>query len=133
MYVSIYQSLDPEDPEYVKNLQRPAEVKEDLQQMSSRSRVSVVLNSQAFKEELEEVVEEQLRSGPYPASLLALQQITDLLLPQSKGSLSSIARGEYCSNLLIYFIQQVHAILNIQNTGCFFIWETFKIRLHRSS
>lgn len=87
------ETIDPEDPEYVKNLQRPAEVKEDLQQMSSRSRVSVVLNSQAFKEELEEVVEEQLRSGPYPASLLALQQITDLLLPQSKGSLSSIARG----------------------------------------
>jgi len=87
------ESIDPDDPEYVKNLQRPAEVKEDLQQMENRSRVSVVLNSQQFKEELEEVVEEQLRNGPYPASLLALQQITDLLLPNSKSSLGSMARG----------------------------------------
>jgi len=87
------ESIDPEDPAYVKNLQRPAEVKEDLQQMENRSRVSVVLNSAQFKEELETVVEEQLRSGPYPTSLLALQQITDLLLPGSKGSLGSLARG----------------------------------------
>lgn len=64
--------------------------------MENRSRVSVILNSQAFKDELEQVVEEQLRNGPYPASLIALQQITDLLLPQSKGSLGSLARGLCC-------------------------------------
>ncbi|XP_035824176.1 nervous system adducin isoform X6 [Aplysia californica] len=87
------ETIDPDDPEYVKYLQRPAEVKEDLQQMENRSRVSVVLNSQAFKDELEEVVEEQLRSGPYPASLIALQQITDLLLPHSRGGLGSLARA----------------------------------------
>ncbi|XP_059173324.1 protein hu-li tai shao-like [Physella acuta] len=85
--------IDPDDPEYIKNLQRPAEVKEDLQQMENRSRVSLVLNSQAFKDELEQVVEEQLRNGPYPANLIALQQITDLLLPHSKGGLSSLARA----------------------------------------
>ncbi|BFY97952.1 hypothetical protein BsWGS_00994 [Bradybaena similaris] len=85
--------IDPDDPQYIKNLQRPAEVKEDLQQMENRSRVSVILNSQAFKDELEQVVEEQLRNGPYPASLIALQQITDLLLPQSKGSLGTLARA----------------------------------------
>uniref|UniRef100_A0A0B7BGN0 Class II aldolase/adducin N-terminal domain-containing protein n=1 Tax=Arion vulgaris TaxID=1028688 RepID=A0A0B7BGN0_9EUPU len=85
--------IDPDDPQYIKNLQRPAEVKEDLQQMENRSRVSLILNSQAFKEELEQVVEEQLRNGPYPASLIALQQITDLLLPHSKGSIGSLARA----------------------------------------
>lgn len=84
---------DPDDPEYIKNLQRPAEVKEDLQQMENRSRVSLILNSQAFKDELEQVVEEQLRNGPYPASLIALQQITDLLLPHSRVGLGSLARG----------------------------------------
>ncbi|BFZ01094.1 hypothetical protein BsWGS_04138 [Bradybaena similaris] len=85
--------IDPDDPEYIKNLQRPAEVKEDLHQMENRSRVKVVLNSQAFKEELEQVVEEQLRNGPFPASLLALQQITDLLLPHAQGGLGSLARA----------------------------------------
>ncbi|GFO36878.1 nervous system adducin, partial [Plakobranchus ocellatus] len=85
--------IDPDDPEYIKNLQRPAEVKEDLQQMENRSRVKLVLNSQAFKEELEAVVEEQLQSGPYPAGLIALQQITDLLLPNAKGTYGGLARA----------------------------------------
>ena len=106
---NFWTSSDPDDPEYVKNLQRPAEVKEDLQQMSNRSRVSVVLNSQAFRDELEQVVEEQLASGPYPASVIALQQIADLLVPnRGASSVGSLARGEPMSfhRLLscIYFL-----------------------------
>lgn len=85
--------IDPDDPEYIKNLQRPAEVKEDLQQMENRSRVKLVLNSQAFKEELEAVVEEQLQNGPYPAGLIALQQITEMLLPNAKGTYGGFARA----------------------------------------
>ncbi|KAL8594119.1 hypothetical protein ACOMHN_000830 [Nucella lapillus] len=85
-------TVDPDDPEYIRNLQRPAEVKEDMKQMEGRSRVSVVLNSQAFKEELEAVIHEQIRQGG-PASLFALQQISDLLLPQSRGFNSSFARS----------------------------------------
>lgn len=61
--------------------------------MHDRSRVSLILNSEAFRRELEEVVEEQIKSGPHPASLLALQQITDLLLPHSKGQTGLISRG----------------------------------------
>lgn len=84
---------DPDDPEYRRNLQRPAEVKEDMKQMEGRSRVSVVLNSQAFKEELEAIIHEQIRQGG-PASIFALQQISDLLLPQSRGG-SSLSRCKY--------------------------------------
>jgi adducin len=39
---------------------RPAEVKEDVKQMQDRSRVSLVLNSEAFRKELEEIIDEQL-------------------------------------------------------------------------
>ena len=85
---------DPDDPEYRRNLQRPAEVKEDMKQMEGRSRVSVVLNSQAFKEELEAIIHEQIRQGG-PASIFALQQISDLLLPQSRGTNSSFGRCKY--------------------------------------
>lgn len=74
-------------------MRRPAEVKEDVRQMHDRSRVSLILNSEAFRRELEEVVDEQIKSGPHPASLLALQQITDLLLPHSKGQTGLINRG----------------------------------------
>ncbi|XP_076435277.1 uncharacterized protein LOC143275160 isoform X2 [Babylonia areolata] len=85
-------TIDPDDPEYIRNLQRPAEVKEDMKQMEGRSRVSVVLNSQAFKEELEAIIQEQIRQGG-PESLFALQQISDLLLPQSRGAYSSFGRS----------------------------------------
>jgi len=77
--------IDPDDPEYVRQLRRPAEVKEDMRQMEDRSRVNVILKSQAFREELEEIVADQLKSGPHPASLLALQQISELFLPQARG------------------------------------------------
>lgn len=86
--------LDPDDPDYRRNLQRPAEVKEDMKQMEGRSRVSVVLNSQAFREELEQLVAEQIRQGG-PASLFALQQISDLLLPQARGGFSSFSKGTF--------------------------------------
>lgn len=84
---------DPEDEEYQKNLRRPAEVKEDIKQMSDRSRVSLILNSEAFRRELEEIVDEQLRQGNAPASLLALQQISNLLLPNHKFSQGAFGTG----------------------------------------
>ncbi|XP_052227154.1 gamma-adducin-like isoform X7 [Dreissena polymorpha] len=83
-------TIDPDDEEYQKNLRRPAEVKEDIKQMSDRSRVSLILNSEAFRRELEEIVDEQLRQGNAPASLLALQQISNLLLPNHKFSHGSM-------------------------------------------
>ena len=84
---------DPDDPEYVRQLRRPAEVKEDLNQMQERSRVTRIMKSAAFREELEEIVTEQLRSGPHPASLLALRQISELILPQAKAPASVGGQG----------------------------------------
>jgi adducin len=75
------ETIDRDDPQYQRDLQRPADVKEDMRQMESRQRVSNILNSQAFKEELESIISDQMKHGPHPASLLALQQISELLLP----------------------------------------------------
>ena len=88
-------SIDPDDPEYQRQMRRPAEVKEDVKQMQDRSRVSLVLNSEAFRKELEEIIDEQLSTGNYPTSLLALQQITDLLLPNNRSgqSYGGLGRG----------------------------------------
>ncbi|CAF0727263.1 unnamed protein product [Brachionus calyciflorus] len=79
------ENIDPEDPEYRRELQRPADVKEDMRQMESRQRVSSILNSQAFREELESIIADQLKHGPHPASLIALQQISELLLPNTNS------------------------------------------------
>lgn len=90
--------VDPDDEDYQKNLRRPAEVKEDIRQMSDRSRVSLILNSEAFRKELEEIVDEQLRQGNAPASLLALQQISNLLLPNHKFPQGGLGMGGNFSN-----------------------------------
>ena len=89
--------IDPEDPQYRRDLQRPADVKEDMRQMESRQRVSSILNSQAFREELESIIADQIKHGPHPASILALQQISELLLPTSGSrwhQVSSMGRGK---------------------------------------
>lgn len=90
------ENIDPEDPDYRRELQRPADVKEDMRQMESRQRVSSILNSQAFREELESIIADQLKHGPHPASLIALQQISDLLLPNTNSrwqQVNSMGKG----------------------------------------
>lgn len=83
-------SIDPDDPEYVRQMRRPAEVKEDIKQMEHRKRVDLIMQSAAFREELEQIVHDQLKAGPHPASLLALQQISELVLPQYRFNQSSV-------------------------------------------
>lgn len=78
-------SVDQDDPEFIKEMQRPPDIKEDLQAMEARQRVSVILNSQAFREELEAIVESQIRNSSHPASLIALQHIAEMVLPPSGG------------------------------------------------
>jgi len=96
------ENIDPEDPDYRRDMQRPADVKEDMRQMESRQRVSSILNSQAFREELESIIADQLKHGPHPSSLIALQQISELLLPNAANSrwqqISSMNKG---GNVLI--------------------------------
>ncbi|XP_052101061.1 gamma-adducin-like isoform X9 [Mytilus californianus] len=78
-------NIDPDDPEYQRQMRRPADVKEDVKQMQDRSRVSLVLNSEAFRKELEEIINEQISEGNDPTNLIALQQITDLLNQNNKS------------------------------------------------
>ena len=79
-------TTDPDDPEYLRQLRRPADVKQDVRQMEDRQRVQLVLKSKAFRSELERLVDERIKSGePCPPSLIALQQqITGLNLAQSR-------------------------------------------------
>ena len=82
--MSCFICLDPEDPEYIRQMRRPAEVKEDVRQMETRQRVKSTLTHSMFRDELEEIVRETLIKHPTPANMLVLQQITELLVPQSR-------------------------------------------------
>ena len=86
-------------------MRRPAEVKGDVEQMKHRQRVSNILHSQAFREELEQIVHDQLKAGPHPASLLALQQISDLVLPQYRNQASIFAKCKIMSVVKKYQCQ----------------------------
>ena len=97
------ENIDPEDPNYRRELQRPADVKEDMRQMESRQRVSSILNSQAFREELESIIADQLKHGPHHASLVALQTISELLLPNTNSrwqQVSSMGKGNSSCQLV---------------------------------
>ncbi|CAH8516079.1 unnamed protein product [Schistosoma rodhaini] len=70
--------IDPEDPEYQKSLMRPACIKEDVNLMIQRQRVSGILKSDAFRRELEEVIRSQCQSGDYPGHRNGVIPINDL-------------------------------------------------------
>lgn len=101
--LAVVNITDPDDPEYVRQLQRPAEVKEDMRQMEERQRVSLIMKSRAFREELEQMIADQLCVGHHPASLLALQQITELILPsKGKSSVSTVGGKGSMSGRSLY-------------------------------
>lgn len=95
------EQIDTEDPDYKRDLQRPADIKEDMRCMESRQRVSSILNSQAFREELESIIADQLKHGPHPSSLIALQQISELLLPNANQRGQKHGQMSTTGNVLI--------------------------------
>lgn len=59
-----------------------------------RKRVNLILHSQAFRDELEQLVEQQIKSGGSESSIRALQQLSELLIPQYRYNQSSnMSRG----------------------------------------
>lgn len=79
-------SFDPDDPETQREMWRPPDIDQDMKEMDRRRRVDIILNSQMFREELERIIESQLNDGYLPASLSALQQVTELLAPNGGGA-----------------------------------------------
>ncbi|CAF3407324.1 unnamed protein product [Rotaria sp. Silwood1] len=51
------------DDEYRRELERPADVIEDMRQMGQRQRVKTILNSKEFRDELEAIINDALKHG----------------------------------------------------------------------
>ncbi|KAM3726715.1 Adducin-related protein [Dirofilaria immitis] len=84
-------NFDPEDPEYIKELQRPAAIKEDLSEMERRKRVQEVLESKSFCRELEELIKQESESHKSdPDHLKTLQRLSELTLPHGQTAASSL-------------------------------------------
>lgn len=52
-------------------------VSQDVREMERRKRVEMIMNSRLFREELERIIETQMKDGGGPAGLL--QQISDMM------------------------------------------------------
>uniref|UniRef100_A0A1I7SZF7 Aldolase_II domain-containing protein n=1 Tax=Caenorhabditis tropicalis TaxID=1561998 RepID=A0A1I7SZF7_9PELO len=82
---------DPDDPEYIKELQRPAVIKEDLSEMERRKRVQQILESKSFCHELEEVIRQECDTARTdPDHLQVLQKLSDLTVPQGNMSFGNL-------------------------------------------
>lgn len=56
---------------------RPVDIDADVREMERRKRVELIMGSKLFREELERIIETQLRDGIGPSGLL--QQISDMV------------------------------------------------------
>nr|XP_042905596.1 protein hu-li tai shao isoform X3 [Parasteatoda tepidariorum] len=92
----IPEMYDPDDPECQRQMWRPPDIQQDVQEMERRKRVEIIMNSQVFREELERIIESQMSEGGVTANLSALQQVTELLLPHTSRTAPTAVRSGVC-------------------------------------
>ncbi|GAA6098051.1 adducin 3 (gamma) a isoform X1 [Tachysurus ichikawai] len=80
-----FDRVNENDPEYQRARNMPADLRQDFNMMEQKKRVTHILQSPAFKDELEGLIQEQMNKGNNPASLLALRQIADFFMTSSIG------------------------------------------------
>lgn len=71
--------------------QRPADIEADMREMERRKRVEAIMNSRLFREELERIVDSQIKEGPSGL----LQQLSDMVgIPAAR--VGSIFKSSNC-------------------------------------
>ncbi|XP_062991889.1 alpha-adducin isoform X4 [Elgaria multicarinata webbii] len=74
-----FDKVDENNPEYLRERNMAPDLRQDFNMMEQKKRVSMILQSPAFCEELESMIQEQIKKGKNPTGLLALQQIADFM------------------------------------------------------
>ncbi|XP_020787171.1 adducin 3 (gamma) a isoform X1 [Boleophthalmus pectinirostris] len=78
-----FDRIDVNDPEYIRARNMSPDLRQDFNILEQKKRVTQILQSPAFKEELESLITEQQRKGSVPSGLLALRQIADFFMTSS--------------------------------------------------
>ncbi|NWR69420.1 ADDG protein, partial [Centropus unirufus] len=84
-----FDRIDENDPEYLRERNMSPDLRQDFNMMEQRKRVTQILQSPAFREDLECLIQEQMKKGNNPTGLLALQQIADYITASSFSGFSS--------------------------------------------
>ncbi|XP_059192298.1 adducin 3 (gamma) a isoform X2 [Centropristis striata] len=78
-----FDRVNVNDPEYIRARNLSPDLRQDFNVLEQKKRVTQILQSPAFKEELESLIQEQQRKGNNPTGLLALRQIADFFMASS--------------------------------------------------
>ncbi|XP_040905974.1 adducin 3 (gamma) b isoform X2 [Toxotes jaculatrix] len=80
-----FDRMDESDPEYLRSRNMSPDLRQDFNMMEQKKRVTQILQSPVFKDELEGLIQDQLTKGNNPTGLLALRQIADLVMANTFG------------------------------------------------
>ncbi|KAG7219605.1 hypothetical protein INR49_018982 [Caranx melampygus] len=80
-----FDRVDENDPEYLRSKNMSPDLRQDFNMMEQKKRVTQILQSPVFKDELEGLIQDQLTKGNTPTGLLALRQIADLVMASTLG------------------------------------------------
>ncbi|XP_007567670.1 adducin 3 (gamma) a isoform X1 [Poecilia formosa] len=84
-----FDRVNVNDPEYIRARNMSPDLRQDFNVLEQKKRVTQILQSPAFKEELECLIQEQQRKGNNPTGLLALRQIADFFMASSVAGFST--------------------------------------------
>ncbi|XP_044294341.1 gamma-adducin isoform X2 [Varanus komodoensis] len=84
-----FDRINENDPDYIRERNMSPDLRQDFNMMEQRKRVTQILQSPAFREDLESLIQEQMKKGNNPTGLLALQQIADYVMASSFAGFSS--------------------------------------------
>ncbi|XP_069070201.1 beta-adducin isoform X1 [Pleurodeles waltl] len=76
---SLIDQLSEGDPEYLRLHNMAADLRQDFNVMEQKKRVTMILQSPSFREELEGLIQEQIKKGNNSSNIWALRQIADLM------------------------------------------------------
>ncbi|XP_040201790.1 beta-adducin isoform X1 [Rana temporaria] len=68
-----------DDPEYLRIRNMAADLRQDFNVMDQKKRVTMIMQSPSFREELESLIQEQMKKGNNSSNIWALRQIADFM------------------------------------------------------
>ncbi|XP_061600722.1 adducin 3 (gamma) b [Cololabis saira] len=77
--------VDETDPEHLRGRNMSPDLRQDFNMMEQKKRVTQILRSPVFKDELEGLIQDQVTKGNNTSGLLALRQIADLIMASAVG------------------------------------------------
>ncbi|XP_058507083.1 adducin 3 (gamma) b [Solea solea] len=105
-----FDQVDENDPEYLRCKNMSPDLRQDFNMMEQKKRVTQILHSPMFKDELEGLIQDQMTKGNNPTGLLALRQIADLVMASTVGG-----AGQLTSPISFGMVTPVNDLYGIES------------------